>query len=184
MKKLFLTIMVVLSLVLLPKEVYAKNKVTVYIFRGYDCPHCEEALENINEHKDDINENIEFVTYEVWKSENNSKLQDAVAKKLEVDTESENYGIPFIVIGNEYIIGYGGTSTYERMISKAESFIDNSDYKDVVKETINELSIEVEPTTLQDIFPEPNKIVTIVVYVIFGAAIIGFISLIVFSRKN
>ncbi|MCM1052753.1 MAG: hypothetical protein NC483_02080 [Ruminococcus sp.] len=183
MKKLFLTIMVVLCLILLPKEVYAKNKVTVYIFRGYDCPHCEEALEAINEHKDEFNDNIEIITYEVWKNANNSKLQDAVAKKLNIDTESDNYGIPLIVIGDEYIIG-GSSTTYKRIIEIAEDFIDNDEYKDVVKEAINELSIEIEPTTLKDIFPEPNKVVTIIVYVIFGVAIIGFVSLIVFSRKN
>ena len=48
MKKLFLGVMALLSLVLMPFNVLADDKVTVYLFRGNECQHCEESLEYIN----------------------------------------------------------------------------------------------------------------------------------------
>lgn len=188
MKKLFLGVMALLSLVLMPFNVLADDKVTVYLFRGNECPHCEEALEYINEHKDEINKNIEIVTYEVWENQNNSKLQDEVATKLGIDVEAENYGVPLIVIGEKYVEGYSGVSSYNEIMSIAENYVGEKEYKDIVKETANKMSkdnkdMKFDAKGLSDIFSEPNKVVTIVVYSIFGLIVVGFIAMMVFSRK-
>ncbi len=184
MKRFLLIILLVMSLVLIPKNAYAESKkVTIYFFRGQTCEHCEEALNYINEHKDEIDSNIEIKTYEVWKNSNNSKLQEKVAEKLGVDTTSKDYGVPFIVIGTEHIIGYGGVSTYNNIMSIAKSYIDNKDYQDVVEEASKELNLKFEMLGLNDLFYEPSKVVSIVVFSIFGLIIIGFIGMIVFSRK-
>ena len=75
MKKIILGIIMALF-VLIPTNVLAKDKVTVYMFRGGDCPHCEEAISYIKGHKEEIPENVEIITYEVWENASNSKLQD------------------------------------------------------------------------------------------------------------
>lgn len=183
MKKILLTILLVMGLVLIPKNVYADSKVTVYFFRGNTCEHCEDALNYFNEHKEEIDKNIEIKTYEVWKNDNNSKLQEKVAEKLGVDTKSKDYGVPFIVIGTQHIIGYSGVSTYNNILNIAKSYIDNKDYQDVVEEATKELNLEFESLGLKDLFYEPSKVVSIVVFSIFGLVIIGFIGMIVFSRK-
>lgn len=188
MKKILLGVVLVLSFVLLPSKVYASDTVTVYIFRGETCSHCEEALTYINEHKEEINENIKIATYEVWNNANNGTLQNTVAQKLGVDINGDNYGVPFIVIGEEYIQGYAGVSTYNKIIETAEAYIDNEEYKDVVEQTANELkeedsNISFEQKGLSDIFSEPNKLVTIIVYTVFGVIVLGFIAMMVFSRK-
>jgi len=183
MKKFLLGVILLLSLIILPKEVLASDKVTIYIFRGSTCNHCEEALNYINDHKDEINENIEIVTYEVFENSNNSKLQDAVAEKLGVDTTAKDYGVPFIVIGDKYIKGYGGAATFIKMMDIAEDYLDDDNYKDVINETIKDLNIKVKGLLLEDIFSEPSKVVTIVVYSIFGAVVLGIVAMIVFSRK-
>jgi len=182
MKKI-LTILLVLTIILIPSSVNAKEKVTVYLFRGSTCEHCEAALQYMNKHRDEINSDVEIVTYEVWDNKNNSKLQDAVANKLEVD-KSKNYGVPFIVIGEKYIKGYADGSTFKEIMEIANNYVDNSEYKDVVDEVRKELNLEVTKTTLDDLFSKPNKIVTIVVYSIFGLAVLGFASLIIFGRKH
>ncbi len=167
----------------MPKDVSAKNKVTIYVFRGSTCNHCEEALTYLNNHKNEIDENVEIVTYEVWDNANNSRLQDTVATKLGVDIVGKNYGVPFIVIGNQYISGYNGGSTFNKMMATATDYINDEEYQDVVSETVEELNIKVKSLTLNDLFSEPNKAVTIVIYSIFGAIILGFGAMIIFSRK-
>lgn len=188
MKKIVLGLLVLFSFICLPYTVKASDKVTVYLFRGEDCPHCEEALEYMNEHKDEINKNIEIVTYEVWNNKNNSKLQDEVAARLGIDTKAEDYGVPLIVIGEEYVKGYSGVGSYNKIMEIAESYVNNSEYKDLVSEVAKEMQdnnagMKFESKELSDIFSEPNKVVTIVVYSIFGLIVIGFIAMMVFSRK-
>jgi len=183
MKKILLGLTILLTLTIGLDNVNASSKVTVYLFRGSTCEHCESALEYMDKHRDEIPKDVEIVTYEVWENKNNSKLQDAVADKLKVD-KKENYGVPFIVIGEKYIKGYGGASTFKEMMDIAKNYIDDVNYKDVVLETQKELNLEVSNATLDDLFAKPNPVVTIVIYSIFGVAILGFIALILFSRKH
>ena len=168
-------------MVFLPKNVFASDTITVYLFRGETCSHCEDALEYINNHRDLIPENVEIVTYEVWENEENATLMDTVADLLEVD-KSTNYGTPFFVVGNEYVKGYG-TGTWEELFNYAEDYANEGGYEDVVARTIEDEKLEVESLTLDDLYSEPSPVVTIVVYCIFGAIVLGFIAMIVFSRK-
>lgn len=181
MKKVLLSILLVLGMIILPLNVSAKNKVTIYIFRGSTCGHCEEAINYFNEHKDEIPENIEVVTYEVFDNENNYKLQKSVSEKLEL-TEKQMGSVPLIVIGNEYILGYAN-GTFNEVISIAESYVEDEEYEDIVAKELKELNLNFDSKTLEQLFPEPNKIVTIVVYSIFGAIVLGFAAMIIFSRK-
>ena len=185
MKKILLVLVMVATMFLMPDVASASDKVKIYIFRGNTCNHCEEALNYLNNHKEEINKNVEVVTYEVFKNSNNAKLQDEVATKLGVDINDEKtYGVPFIVIGDQHITGYTGVTTFNTMMSIAEGYIDNDEYKDVVAETSKELNIKVKSMTLDELFQGPSKVATIVVYSIFGIAILGFIVMIVFSRRN
>jgi len=134
MKKILLGLTILLTLTIGLDNVNASSKVTVYLFRGSTCEHCENALEYMDKHRDEIPKDVEIVTYEVWENKNNSKLQDAVADKLKVD-KKENYGVPFIVIGEKYIKGYGGASTFKEMMDIAKNYIDDVNYKDVVLTT-------------------------------------------------
>ena len=70
MKKILILLLMITSLIVLPTTVKAESeKITVYLFRGKTCSHCEEALEYINNHRDLIPKNVEIVTYEVWENE-------------------------------------------------------------------------------------------------------------------
>lgn len=183
MKRLLLVLVTLFALMIGINSVNASSKVTVYLFRGSTCEHCESALEYMDKHRDDIPENIEIVTYEVWDNKNNSKLQDLVADKLNVD-KSKNYGVPFIVIGEKYIKGYAGATTFREIIEIAQNYVEDANYKDIVEEIKKENKLEVSKTTLDDLFSKPNKVVTTIIYSIFGIAILGFIALIAFSRKH
>ena len=165
----------------LPKKVNASDTINVYLFRGDTCQHCEDALEYINNHRDEIPDNVEIVTYEVWENEENADLQDKVADALEVD-KTDNYGTPFFVVGNEYIKGYG-TGTWEELFDIVNDYNENGGYEDIVAQTIQDEKFDVEARTLDDLYSEPSMVATIIVYCVFGAIIIGFIAVIIFSRK-
>lgn len=183
MKKILLVLVTIFTLAIGINNVQASDKVKVYFFRGKTCEHCESALNYMDKHRDQINSNVEIVTLEVWENESNSKLQDAVADRLEVD-RTKNYGVPFIVIGDKYIKGYADASTFREIMQIAEDYIDNEEYKDVVEEVRREKNLKVVSYGLDDLFSKPNKTVTIIVYSIFGIAIIGIIALIMFGRHN
>lgn len=180
MKKLINITLIVLCLII-PLPVKAESVVTIYLFRGATCSHCEESLEYFQEHIDEIPENVKFVTFEVWENQNNNKLHLAVAEKLGLN-ESEYNTVPLFVVGEEYILGYG-SGTFEELITIAEKYLDDGDYQDIVKETKDELNINVKSQTLKELFPEPNKIAVIITYSIFGTIVIGLVCLIIFSRK-
>ena len=181
MKKFLLTLLMLTSLVVLPIKVNAEDTIRVYLFRGSTCSHCEDALEYINNHREEIPENVEIVTYEVWDNDQNAELMDTVADTLEVD-KTDNYGTPFFVVGSEYIKGYG-TGTWEELFDIVSDYKENGGYEDVVANTIEEERFDVEALTLDDLYSEPSMVATIIVYCVFGAIVLGFIAMIVFSRK-
>lgn len=182
MKKIVLILLMLTCGFVAPIGAHAASEpITVYLFRGSTCQHCEDALEYINDHRDLIPENVEIVTYEVYDNEENATLMDTVADSLEVD-KTDNYGTPFFVVGSEYIKGYG-TGTWEELFEIANDYKENGEYEDVVQKTIDEEKFEVESRTLDDLYSEPSTVVTVIVYCVFGAIVLGFIAMIVFSRK-
>ena len=170
------------SLVVLPIKVNAEDTIRVYLFRGSTCSHCEDALEYINNHREEIPENVEIVTYEVWDNDQNAELMDTVADTLEVD-KTDNYGTPLFVVGSEYIKGYG-TGTWEELFDIVSDYKENGGYEDVVAATSREYGLDIEEELLDDLYREPSPIATIIVYCVFGVIVLGFIVMIFFSRRK
>lgn len=180
-------------LIIAPIKVQAKEseKVTIYLFRGYNCAHCEEALEYINKHREEIGDNIEIVTYEVWKNSNNATLQTKIEdylgiteadKALEQD-KKKGGSVPMFVIGDYYHYGFSSTATFKEILNETNEYVNGKEYTDVVKKVLDENEINAKSMTLNDLYPEENKTVTYIVFGIFGVLIVGFIVMICFSRK-
>ncbi len=181
MKKILL-ILIITTFAILPLNVNAENEtITLYMFESNTCIHCEQALEYISEHLDEIPDNLEIVTYEISENSENAELMDKVADYLEVD-KTQNFGTPFFVIGNEYNKGYI-PGDWEDLFEIANDYAENGEYEDVVKKVIADENLEVEGVALEDLIGAPNPVVTIIVYCVFGAIVLGFIALMVFSRK-
>ena len=119
MKKLFMCLSV-LTFLLFPNLVSAKEKVNVYIFRGDGCPHCENALEFLNGLEESEKEKFNLIQYEVWNDSKNKTLMTKVANKLGETTTS----VPYIIIGKKSFNGYDeeiGKSILEEIDSMYES---------------------------------------------------------------
>jgi len=77
------------------------DKVTLYLFHGAECPHCNAEIKWLDTIKDKYKE-VDFVYYEVWHNKENSDYLDMIFNKLHVKSNS----IPFTVIGDEYFVGF------------------------------------------------------------------------------
>lgn len=115
-------------------DVNTNKKVTLYLFRGSGCPHCEEAIEFLESIIDDY-PYLEVQTLEVWHNKNNKELMDAVSENLDIEVSSS---VPLIIIGDEYArrgFADGMENSLKKEIEKAHK---NKDYKDIVKEVIKD----------------------------------------------
>jgi len=106
------------------------SKVIIYLFHGATCPACQNALKNINEHKNTTLKNIEFRTFEIWNNSDNSKLMKLVANKLNVEARY----IPYFIIGSYSKDGYNE----ETLLKEYKVALDNKNYKDIVAQVIKE----------------------------------------------
>jgi len=114
MKKIIYTILI--TLLFLPIFVFAEGKeMNIYWFHGKECPHCKEEKVFLDKYLEK-NKNIHLKAYEVWHDEENQNKLNGVKKLL----NDKSVGVPYLVIGNNVIVGY------------IEDYTD-----DVIKNTVN-----------------------------------------------
>lgn len=174
-KNLLLVLLVVMTV--LPFNVKAetekpeanKEPVNVYLFRGETCHYCEAALEWFNSIEEEYGDYFNLVDYEVWYSEENSKLMEEVAE-LQGDTAS---GVPYIIVGKySYPNGFA-----------ADSIADSTTEQTMGDQLIERILEEYESDNRYDVMVEVNNkpdysnIVGIVsIVVIAGLVIVAVIS--------
>ena len=126
MKRIINYVLLLFILLVLPFHVFAKDKeVTLYLFHGDGCPHCEEEIEYLEgiEKKYDY---LKVVKYEVWYNEENSELLAKVQDAFQVTTK----GVPTNVIGSTVITGFGSSTGSK--IERAIEYYHENDYEDMV----------------------------------------------------
>lgn len=98
---------------------YEENdkQVTIYMFRGQGCPHCQEFLEFLNDLSKEEGYKFKLVafltTFGGYKEPENDELMSNVAEQLGVQAQ----GVPFIIIGDQSFPGYA--SAYDDQIKSA-----------------------------------------------------------------
>lgn len=200
MKKVILSVIAaMMMLVMVPfvdaaekPKVTDHEKVTIHIFWGNGCPNCTNAINYFYGLGNEYEDYIEVKTYEVWYNQDNNKFASEVAELLDHELE----GVPFLVVGEKYISGWGG-SVGETLMDYALDYYKDKDYKDVVKEALEDTSNDVVETSLEDAYnventsnsnsnaneTEPGKYDTIIIIGIFVVLIGGFAGLVIASKK-
>ena len=87
-------------------HVFAKNEFKVYLFYGDGCPHCKEEREFLDGLKNKFS-NLEIKSFEVYNNRENALLMKNVGEAFGAQTS----GVPFLVIGDKYIVGYAENIT-------------------------------------------------------------------------
>ena len=108
MKKI--KILVFLLLLIIPFSIKAESKVDLYLFYGDGCPHCAEEEEFLDEYLKE-NDDVELHKYEVWYNDDNKELLEKIKEVLKDDST----GVPYMIIGNDPIIGYTSGITDEKI---------------------------------------------------------------------
>lgn len=101
MKKILISLTFLLAF--LPNLLLAQElkPVTLTLFYGNGCPHCESEMAFLEKIDDDF-PNLTVRKLEVWYNADNAKLLAEVTKNLEI----RNYGVPVTIVGKESIVGY------------------------------------------------------------------------------
>ena len=106
---IILTIMVLM--IVSPTKIMANDEeIVIDFFYGVTCPHC--AAEKV--FLDDLQNRYPDVTinaYEVYENKDNLDLLKAKAKELGIEVN----GVPFLVIGDQYFIGYSEGYTDQKI---------------------------------------------------------------------
>jgi glutaredoxin len=111
-KKIFF-ILIIAGFLALPVFgfVQAQEKITLTLYHGEECPHCIAERAFLNDLKKEMPE-LEVVEYEVWHNEANQKLLQEAFDKLGV----ENPGIPFTIVGENFLVGFDNSENYGQKI--------------------------------------------------------------------
>ena len=141
MKKILITICLLLLMV--PNMVCAKEKekINVYMFYGDGCPHCHNAIDFFESIEEEYGKYFNLVKYETWYSHQNSKMMKNIATELKTDTNK--LGVPYIIIGEQTFLGY--SEAYNEDIIKAivDSY-NNEEYVDRVQPVVNLINKELK----------------------------------------
>ncbi len=125
MKKIFKILLFIFLMV--PLYTFASEKdVNVYMFYGEGCPHCKSEKEFFDDYLKE-NKDVKLYKYEVWNNSDNLKKLENVIDIM----KSSQSGIPFLVIGNSYIVGFDEKYTPSK-ISDTINYYRTIKYKDNV----------------------------------------------------
>lgn len=114
MKKKILFILILFAM-FFPVRVFALNEVNLYLFWGDGCPHCEEEMVFLDELKMRY-ANLRIYKYETWYNDDNKNHLKNVRELY----GNSNTGVPFTVIGDEYVYGFSSSrkATIEELVRK------------------------------------------------------------------
>lgn len=117
MVKRFCFVIVILIL-LNPIDVMACSRgVNIYLFYSEQCSYCQEEIKLLNELEDKY-DSINIYRYEIFDLDNRNKLRD-VLDIYEVNSS----GVPFVVIGDTYYMGYSYEGSRLKIIKTIDYYI-------------------------------------------------------------
>lgn len=94
-------ILLAITFFILPFSVSAKE-VTLNLFYGRECPHCEAEQEYLEELQKEYGDELIINKIEVWHNGENSNFLKEVKKAL----NSKSQGVPYTVVGMQDLLGY------------------------------------------------------------------------------
>lgn len=103
----------------------AENKKNLYLFYGDGCPYCERELAFLEQIYPEYQSYFNLYAFEIWNNQENKEFLNQVATLLDTKAGS----IPYLVIGNEVIIGFNE----ERQTIIQDKILENPNF-DIVEE--------------------------------------------------
>lgn len=117
---------------------YSEDKINIYVFWGNGCPHCEKLFEFLESEQKDYSKYYNIYAFEVWENEENEKLMNRFADKL----NDKLNGVPYFIIGDQSFKGFVEEDKEKILNTIKEKYENRSSietFKDVIEnKTTNE----------------------------------------------
>lgn len=130
-KKIF--IIFLLLIIFLPAGLIraqeTQNSVNVYFFWGDGCPHCEKEKPFLDKMAQKYPQ-LKINQYEVWKNTDNRQFLIEFGNKLNANVS----GVPFTVIGEQYVIGWLDEKNTGKQIEDAIKCAISANCRDIGRE--------------------------------------------------
>lgn len=124
MRKILVTLTLIVLLIIPNIANASEKELNAYLFWAEGCPHCKQEKEwfedYLKDHKD-----INLYKYEIYSSKENAENMVKIQKML----GDEGSGVPYLIIGNNSIIGFSKDYTPEE-IENTINYYKNVPYKD------------------------------------------------------
>lgn len=115
-------------------SVDANEKLSVHFFWGHGCPHCDKEKEFLEKLEIKYPEVI-FNKYEIYYNQENQQKMIDMGKELSINVQ----GVPFIVIGDKYLVGFLNEETSGKEIESAIiNALAKNDEKEEVKQEVRQ----------------------------------------------
>lgn len=152
----FAAISFFLALLLSASSVRAANQVTLHFFYGDTCPHCAKAKPFLTQ-LEQQHDWLTIKSYEIYNSDQHRQLMRDLATYLGADQP----GVPFFVLGSQYLVGYlDDQTTGQTLLQALTSARDDPEYQDLAGLFIEQHSTNFESVTPFESTPssQPNLI--------------------------
>lgn len=122
---MFKRIFFILTFLFLPLSSQAQNTAEIYFFYSDSCPHCHKESLFLDKLVEDYGNGLKINRLEVGGNSDNVKLMLDMASELNITVQ----GVPFTVIGEQYVIGYyNDETTGQEIKNKIDVFLTNYRY--------------------------------------------------------
>jgi len=133
MKKFIIFILMILSFFSFSEISFAReNEVKAYLFYGDGCPHCAKEEAFLDSIKDKY-PTLEVKTFEIYYNRSNIALMKEVSNKLNANAS----GVPFLIIGEKYFVGYAEGVTSVEIEEEIKNALSNT-VPDIVGDIIKD----------------------------------------------
>ena len=145
------------------------DQVTIYLFRGNGCEHCENFLNYLSSIIDNYGKYFKLRSYEVWNNDDNQELMNKVGEYFNYDVTSKEFGVPFIIIGEETFSGFTDSKKTTILNAITEEYNANSKF-DILEE------LGITENNGNGNCNNTNVIIWLVVLIVISTSLIVFVN--------
>ena len=154
------------------ETVEEKTPVKVYEFYGSTCGYCASLNSWFESIEEEYGDYFDLVKLEVWENQNNAALMETTISKLGANVN----GVPFVVIGDKYTVGFDSETTPTEVLSYIMT-----EYEKSAEERIDIVNVEGDAPVAAPEEKEPNGVVAVAVCAV---VVVGIVVLVIKARKE
>ena len=146
------------------------NRVPVYLFRGEECPHCQQAEAWFKSIEGEHGSKFKVVDYETWHNEDNAKLMEKVASARGETAE----GVPYIIIGEKSWNGFA-ESYEEEILAQIDAVYNQApaDRYDIIKRVADGKTDSKSANAKKEKSSSNDVLALIVILIVVGGICFG-----------